>query len=409
MGFNTDALHKGLVKDKSFGATITPIYQVSAFSYDSMESLEKVFNGRAAGFAYTRIGNPTVASFEQRINALEHGSGAVATSSGMSAISQGLLNFLSAGDEVIASSGLYGGTIQLFSVVKNLGIKVHYAKDFSAETLDKIYTPKVKAIFAETISNPSLEIIDIKEAAAYAHSKKIPLVVDNSTATPYLVNPIELGADIVIHSSSKYINGSADSISGVIIDSGKFSWDFEKYPALASYKGFGNLAYLVRLRKDSWASFGGCLAPLNAYLNIIGIETLGLRMEKICSNARQLAQALSIIDGIKVNYPLLSESRKALAEKQLKGYGGGILTLRAGSKERAFKIINSLKTALVASNIGDVRTLVIYPATTLYLHNTKEEMNGAGVFDDTIRVSVGIEDIEDLIADFTNAIKNMEE
>lgn len=191
MGFNTDALHKGLVKDKSFGATITPIYQVSAFSYDSMESLEKVFNGRAAGFAYTRIGNPTVASFEQRINALEHGSGAVATSSGMAAISQGLLNFLSAGDEVIASSGLYGGTIQLFSVLKNLGIKVHYAKDFSAETLDKIYTPKVKAIFAETISNPSLEIIDIKEAAAYAHSKKIPLVVDNSTATPYLVNPIE--------------------------------------------------------------------------------------------------------------------------------------------------------------------------------------------------------------------------
>ena len=407
MGFNTEALHKGVVKDQSFGATITPIYQVSAFSYENMEALEKVFNGRAGGFAYTRIGNPTVASFEQRISALEHGNGAVATASGMAAISQGLLNFLSAGDEIIASAGIYGGTIQLFTVLKQLGIKVHYAADLSPSALDKIYTDNIKAIFAETISNPSLEIIKIKELADYAHSKKIPLLIDNTTATPFLVNPIDLGADIVIHSSSKYINGSADAISGVIIDSGKFKWDFEKYPALAGYKAFANFAYLVRLRKDSWASLGGCLAPLNAYLNIVGLETLGLRMERICQNARGLAEALSELDGIEVNYPLLEGNKNAeLAVSQLKGFGGGILTLRAGSKEKAFKIINSLKTATVASNIGDVRTLVIYPATTLYLHNTKEEMYAAGVYEDTIRVSVGIEDVEDLIADFTNAIEN---
>lgn len=406
MGFNTDALHKGLVKDSAFGATITPIYQVSAFSYENMETLEKVFNGRSAGFAYTRIGNPTVASFEQRINALEHGNGAVATSSGMAAITQGLLNFLSAGDEIIASTGLYGGTIQLFSVLSKFDIKVHYARDLSPASLEEIYTPKVKAIFGETISNPSLEILDIRELADYAHSKNIPLIIDNTSATPFLVNPIDFGCDIVIHSSSKYINGSADGISGVIIDSGKFKWDYEKYPSLAGYKKFGNFSYLVRLRKDSWASLGGCLAPMNAYLNIIGLETLGLRMERICNNAKILAQALSALEGVTVNYPLLNGNRnKALAEKQLKGLGGGILTLRAGSKEKAFKIINSLKTADIASNIGDVRTLVIYPATTLYLHNTKEEMNAAGVFDDTIRISVGIEDVEDLTADFTNAIK----
>ncbi|MCQ2248785.1 MAG: aminotransferase class V-fold PLP-dependent enzyme [Treponema sp.] len=407
MGFNTEALHKGVVKDQSFGATITPIYQVSAFSYENMEALEKVFNGRAGGFAYTRIGNPTVASFEQRINALEHGNGAVATASGMAAISQGLLNFLSAGDEIIASSGLYGGTIQLFTVLKQLGIKVHYASDLTPSSLDKIFTDKIKAIFAETISNPSLEIIKVKELAEYAHSKKIPLLIDNTTATPFLINPIDSGADIVIHSSSKYINGSADAISGVIIDAGKFKWDFEKYPALAGYKMFGSLAYIVRLRKDSWASIGGCLAPLNAYLNIIGLETLGLRMEKICHNAHKLAEALSNLDGIEVNYPLLDGNKYAqIAKEELKGFGGGILTLRAGTKEKAFRIINSLKTATIASNIGDVRTLVIYPATTLYIHNTREEMNAAGVFDDTIRVSVGIEDVEDLIEDFRNAILN---
>ncbi len=405
MGFNTDGLHKGVTREKGFGATITPIYQVSAFSYEDMESLEKVFGGKASGFAYTRIGNPTVSAFEQRINALEHGIGAVATSSGMAAITQALLNCLSSGDEIIASTGLYGGTIQLFSVLKQLNIKVNYAKDFSVQELDSLYNENTRLIFAEIISNPSLEIIDVKSVAEYAHSKGLPLFVDATTATPFLCNPIDLGADIVIHSSSKYINGSSDSISGVIVDGGKFKWDAEKYPALKEYKQFGNFCYLARLRKDSWASIGGCLSPFNAYMNIIGLETLGLRMERICSNARKLADGLNKLEGISVNYPLLEENRNLLlAEKQLKGYGGGILTLRTGSREKAFKLINSLKIATVASNIGDVRTLVIYPATTLYIHNTKEEMNAAGVFDDTVRVSVGIEDIEDLLEDFKTAI-----
>lgn len=407
MGFNTDGLHKGVTREKSFGATITPIYQVSAFSYEDMESLEKVFGGKSAGFAYTRIGNPTVAAFEQRINALEHGNGAVATSSGMAAITQALLNCLSAGDEIIASAGLYGGTIQLFTVLKQFGITVKYVSDFSKEGLDAAWNENIKLIFAEIISNPSLEIIDVKAAADYAHSKGVPLFVDATTSTPFLCNPIDFGADVVIHSSSKYINGSSDSISGVIIDAGKFKWDIEKYPALKDWAKFGNFSYLVRLRKDSWASIGGCLSPFNAYMNIIGLETLGLRMERICNNARRLAEELNKLDGISVNYPLLEGNKNAeLAERQLKGFGGGILTLRTGSKEKAFKIINSLKTATIASNIGDVRTLVIYPATTLYVHNTKEEMYAAGVYEDTIRVSVGIEDVEDLIADFKTAIED---
>lgn len=407
MGFNTDGLHKGITRENNFGSTITPIYQVSAFSYENMESLEKVFGGKSAGFAYTRIGNPTVAAFEQRINALEHGNGAVATSSGMAAITQALLNCLSSGDEIIASSGLYGGTIQLFSVLRQFGIKINYARDFSASGLDEVFTEKTKLIFAEIISNPSLEIIDVKAAADYAHSREIPLFVDATTATPFLCNPIDLGADVVIHSSSKYINGSSDSISGVIVDAGKFKWTAEKYPALKEWIKFGKFAYLVRLRKDSWASIGGCLSPFNAYMNIIGLETLGLRMERICNNAKHLAEELNSLDGISVNYPLLDGNKNApVAEKQLKGFGGGILTLRAGTKEKAFRIINSLKTATIASNIGDVRTLVIYPATTLYIHNTRKEMNAAGVFDDTIRVSVGIEDVEDLIEDFRNAILN---
>ena len=404
MGFITDSLHKGL-QEEAFGATLPPIYQVSAFKSPDMETLEKIFGGKAAGFAYTRIGNPTVAAFEQRICALEHGFGAVATSSGMAAISQALLNFLSAGDEVIASGGLYGGTIQLFTLFKQLGITVRYAHDLAPGALEELCSPATKALFVETIANPGLSVADIPALADFAHSRGIPLLVDNTTATPFLCNPLTLGADIVIHSSSKYINGSSDSISGVIIDSGKFKWDFDRYPALAAWKQFRNAAYLMRLKKDSRASLGGCLSPFNAYMNIIGLETLGLRMERICSNAHALARSLVALPGVSVNYPLLEGNPAAsLAQRQLKGCGGGILTLRVGSKERALDVLKKLRLAAVASNIGDVRTLVIYPASTLYLHNTPEEREAAGVFDDTIRVSVGIEDAQDLIADFTQAL-----
>ena len=212
----------------------------------------------------------------------------------------------------------------------------------------------------------------------------------------------------MIHSSSKYINGSGNSISGIIVDSGKFKWDLQKYPVFEGYKKFGSLAFTAQLKNDTWRNIGGCLSPMNAYLNLIGIETLALRMERICENALALAKALEKLDGVKVKYPgLESDPGYPLVQKQFGGRGGGIVTLRAGSKEKAYALMNSLKYVLNATNIGDTKTLVIHPASTIYLHNTEEQMTNAGVYDDTIRISVGIEDAKDLIEDFTEAIERV--
>ena len=253
-------------------------------------------------------------------------------------------------------------------------------------------------------------VMDVRETADFLHGKGVPLIVDSTTSTPYLLNPIQYGADVVVHSTSKYINGSGDAISGIIIDSGNFSWSPERYPGMKEYKKYGKFAYLVKLRNGIWRNMGGCLAPMNAYLNIIGMETLGLRMERVCNNAFRLAQALEKLEGVSVNYPLLESSPyHELAEKQLSGKGGAILTIRAGSKERAYKLINHLKYVKIATNIGDVRTLVIHPASTIYIHSTPEAMEEAGVYDDTIRISVGIEDIKDLIKDFTEAVESLGE
>lgn len=408
MKFNTKLLHGKAVKRYDFGATLPPISQVSAFSYETAEQLEKVFNNKAMGFAYTRIGNPAVDAFEKRICEMENGASAIACSSGMAAITSALLNILQAGDEIIASSGLFGGTIDLFRDLENLGITTRFASHITPEEIEPLITDKTKVVFAEVISNPGLEIVDIKAVADFVHSKNIPLFLDNTTATPYLVNPLNLGADVVIHSSSKYINGSSNSISGVIIDGGKFNWDVKKYPCLKSYAKFGPFAFTAKLRNDIWRNIGACLSPMNAYLNILGLETLGLRMNKICQNAHELAEALNDIEGIKANYPLLEDNPyNKLAKDELNNHGGAILTIRTGSKAKAYEIMNNLHYASIATNIGDVRTLVIHPASTIYIHNTKEQMNLAGVYDDTIRISVGIEDVADLIEDFSSAIKNM--
>ena len=404
MRFNTSLLHNSTPADK-FGATQTPIYQVSAFSLGSAEQLEKVFANKAAGFAYTRIGNPTVDAFEKRIAALEGGIGAVACSSGMSAMTMGLLNILRAGDEVIAGSGLFGGTIDLFGDLAEFGITTRFVDTVTADSIRPLINEHTRAVFAELIGNPKLDIVDIGSVAQICHGSGIPLIIDSTTATPYLIHPFEFGADIVIHSASKYINGGGNSIAGMIIDSGNFRWDTEKYPGLAEYKKFGKFAYLAKLRGGIWRNVGACLSPFNAYMCSVGLETLGLRMERICENAKKLAEFLRTLDGVTVNYPALDDSPYyPLAQSQFGGKGGAILTIRAGSRERAFALINSLKYALIATNIGDVRTLVIHPASTIYLHATEQQRENAGVYDDTIRVSVGIEDIDDLTEDFGNAV-----
>ena len=408
--FNTRLLHGKAAAGYGNREILPPISQVTAFQYESMEELERVFAHKSMGYAYTRIGNPTLTAFEQKINELEGGSGAVCCSSGMSAISAALLTVCENGDEIIVGCGLYGGTIDLLHDLEKFGIHTIFVDKLEKSAIEGLITDKTRVVFGEMISNPSLTVIDIPELSEFTHSLGIPLFVDATTATPYLANPIALGADVVIHSTSKYINGGGNSIGGIIVDGGKFKWDFEKHKALAEFRKYGRMAFIVRLRTDLWENLGGCMAPINAYLSFIGVDTLGLRMEKICENADALAKALDKEEDITVNYLTLpSHPYHSFVDKELRGYGGGIFNFRVGSKERAFKIINSLKYALIASNIGDLRTLVIHPASTLYIRSGRAEMEAAGVFDDTIRVSVGIENKEDLIEDFLSAVEKSRE
>lgn len=405
MEFNTKLLHGKAVKRYDEGATIPPIAQVTAFAYDSAEEQANVFQHKAAGFAYSRVGNPTVAAFEQRMNELEGGNACIACSSGMSAITLSLLNMLCAGDEIIAGSGLYGGSIDLFEDLTKFNITTRYVRKLTVDEIRPLVNEHTRVIYGELIGNPGLSVMDVKAVSEYAHSIGVPLIVDATTTTPYVANPLKLGADIVVHSTSKYLNGGGNSISGAIIDGAKFKWDFDKFKALEGYRKFGILAYTIRLRTDIWENMGSCLSPMNAFMNIVGLETLGLRMKQITSNAQRLAEALDELPEIDVNYPGLEKHPDhELVESQLKGNGGGIFTFRAGSQKRAWKILDSLRYVTRASNIGDIRTLALHPASTLYIRSTPEMREAAGVYDDTIRVSVGIEDVDDLIEDFTQAI-----
>lgn len=406
-GFNTGLLH-GTNEKYPQGATQVPIYQSSAFRHDSAEDLEKIFDNKKMGFSYTRINNPTVESFEKRVTMLEDGIGSVACASGMAALTNAFLNILQAGDEIVAACGLYGGTVELFDDLKPFGISVKYVKENKPEAFEAEITEKTRLVFAETIGNPKLDVTDIQTVAEVAHKHNVPLIVDNTVATPYLIQPLKLGADIVVHSSSKYINGSSDAISGILVCGKGLKWDPDRYPGLAPYRKFGSFAYIAKLRNGLFRNTGACLAPQNAFLNNLGLETLGLRMQRQCDNALELARFLQGLGGdIEVNYPGLEESPyHEIAEKQFRNGYGAIVTVRTGSKEKAFSIINSLKIPLIISNIGDTKTLVIHPESTIAAHISDEEKLQSGVFEDLIRISVGIEDIEDLKEDFKQAIEN---
>ncbi|MBO5292863.1 MAG: PLP-dependent transferase [Lachnospiraceae bacterium] len=409
-GFNTMLLHG--VKERKVsdphGSILPPIYQTSAYAHESAESIADVFAKKKTGFNYTRISNPTIAAFEERMTELERGIGSIACASGMAAITYALLNVLKAGDEFIASAGLYGGTINLFHGFAQFGIRVRYVEPNHWRELENAVNERTRLIFTETIGNPGLIVTDIRKTAEIAHAHRLPLVVDNTMASAYLVRPLELGADVVINSTSKYINGTGNSISGVVTDGGTFDWDAERFPQLEPFLAQGRNCYLAKLRGDMLCNHGGCLSPQNAFQNIVGMETMGLRMERECSNALALAEHLSKVPGIIVNYPGLeiNESYET-ARKQLRNGYGTILTLRVGSRERAFALMDALKLPFVVSNIGDIRTLVVHPASTMALHSTEKEKEDAGVFEDLIRVSVGIEDIGDIIADFDRALHSM--
>ena len=404
-GFNTTLLH-GTEGNNPHGATQVPIYQSSAFRHDTAEELEKIFSNKMAGYSYTRINNPTIESFEKRMAKLEGGIGSVACSSGMAALSMALMNVLQRGDHVVAAAGLYGGTVELLDELKVYGVTTTYVKVNTPQAFEAEITPETRAVFAETIGNPKLDVVDIRELAEMAHENGLPLVMDNTVATAYLVRPLELGADIVVNSTSKYVNGNSDAISGVITDSGNFKWDKEKYPGMKEYAKFGKFAFTAKLRNGLFRNTGACMAPQTAFYNMLGLETLGLRMERACFNAEKLAEFLTQYPDIKVNYPALPDSPwHETAEKTLEHGYGAILTIRVGSKERAFQIMNDLKLPKIVSNIGDTKSLIIHPESTLNAHSTEKEKEDAGVFDDLIRISVGIEDIQDIIEDFKYAIE----
>lgn len=319
------------------------------------------------------------------------------------------LNILSSGDELISSASLYGGTIDLFHDLEAFGITTRYVENNNWQQIEDSINEHTRLIFAETIGNPCLDVTDIEKLAEIAHAHDIPLVVDNTTSTAYLIQVLKHGADIVVNSSSKYINGSSNAISGILTDSGKFKWDKNRYPGFADYVKYGPMAFVAKLRNSLFRNMGACLAPVNAYLNIIGLETLGLRMERECSNALELASWIeNNYPDIRVNYPGLCSSKwHEIAKKQLTNGYGAILTIRVGSKEKAFKFIDSLMIPYTLSNIGDTKTLVIHPGSTISLHSTDKQKEDAGVFEDLIRVSVGIEDIDDLKEDFAQAFANI--
>lgn len=405
MNFATELLHGGLLPDKVTGATTLPIYQTAAYNQNSAEDLEKIFSLRKLGFIYSRIGNPTTATFERRISDLERGAGAVAFSSGMAAIAAAIMNIVEVGDEIISSAGLFGGTSALFGELKSFGVNARYVTDNRVENFAELMTNKTKLVYVETIGNPKLDVADISSLAALAHENNLPLLVDSTVTTPYLVRPLELGADVVIHSTSKMINGGGNSIGGIVVVGKKFRWDVDKFPKLAEFKSFGAMRYLARLRAKVLSNFGGCPSPFNIFLTNVGLDTLALRMERSCQNALTLASFCAENKNVEVNYPgLKSNFYHELAKSQFGERFGTILTLKFGTKEKAFGFLNSLQFAFKASNIGDARTLVIHPASTIYLHSSETEKFNAGVTDDLVRVSVGIEYIVDLLDDFGLAL-----
>jgi len=410
MKFATLLVHGGLESGPS-GATSVPIVQSSAFAYDSAEDLEDVFRGRAVGQVYTRIGNPTTEALERRLALLEGGGAAIATASGMAAITTAVMTIVRAGDEILSSSSLFGGTFSLFrDTLSNFGITTYFVDPLDLNAVRARLNERTRLLFVETIGNPKLDVPDIPALAAIAHEAGIPLIVDATISTPYLSNGAALGADIVVHSTSKYINGSGTTIGGVIIDRGVFNW---KSPLFPHFEPFHNkyraFAFSARARKLLHKDLGACAAPFNSFLLSEGVQTLALRMERHCSNALTLARFLDNHEKVAwVKYPGLDDSpQHDVATRLYGGRYGGLLTFGTGDRQSAYRLINALKLARNLANIGDAKTLVIHPASTICCDYSLDERTLMGVTEDLIRVSVGIEDSEDIVTDFKQSLDSI--
>ncbi|MBP1930493.1 homocysteine synthase [Ammoniphilus resinae] len=419
LGFDTLAVHAGQKPDSETNSRAVPIYQTSSFTFNDTDHAANLFSLAESGNIYTRIMNPTQDVFEQRIAQLEGGVGALATASGQSAITYALLNIAGAGDEIIASSSLYGGSYALFAhTLPKLGLKIHFVDvDDPQQFRDKV-NDKTKAFYIETIGNPQINVADIETIAGIAHENGVPLIVDNTFATPYLCRPIEHGADIVVHSATKFINGHGTAIGGVIVDSGKFDWNNGKFPGLSepdpSYHGIvytqavGPLAYIIKARVTLLRDIGAAVAPFNSFLFIQGLETLPLRMQRHVENTQKVAEFLQNHELVSwVNYPGLEENRyHPLAKKYLPLGAGAIFTFGIkGGVEEGKKFINSLELFSHVANVGDAKSLVIHPASTTHQQLDEEAQKKAGVTPDLIRLSIGLETIDDILYDLDQALR----
>lgn len=415
----TIAVHGGQEVDPATRARAVPIYQTTSYGFKDTEHAANLFALKEPGNIYTRIMNPTQDVFEKRMADLEGGVGALATASGSAAIHLAILNICESGEEIVSAGALYGGTYNLFvHTMKKIGIKVHLVDGTKPEEFEKAITPKTKAIFAEMISNPQGDVLDIEAVAEIAHRHGLPLIVDATLTTPYLCRPLDYGADIVVHSATKFIGGHGTTIGGVIVDGGKFDWNNGKFPGLSepdpSYHGLvyteavGNAAYITKARTQLMRDLGPAISPFNAFLLLQGLETLHLRMERHSQNALKVAEYLQNHDLVEwVSYAGLPNHRShQLAKKYLPKGAGAILTFGIkGGMEAGKKFINALEMFSHVANVGDAKSLVIHPASTTHSQLTEEELVQAGVSPELIRLSVGIENVDDIIADLEQALQ----
>ncbi|MGO1299016.1 MAG: homocysteine synthase [Staphylococcus equorum] len=415
---DTLSIHGGQQVDDSKSRAV-PIHQTTSYVFDSTDHAQKLFSLQEDGNIYTRIMNPTQNVFEERITALEGGVGALATASGQAAIHLALLNIVETGDEIVASSNLYGGTYNLLKVTfKKLGIKVHFVDPSNPENFKNAITDKTKVVYAETIGNPRIDVLDIEAVADIAHDNGVPLIVDNTFPTPYLLRPFDHGADIIVHSATKFIGGHGTSIGGVIVDSGKFNWDNGKFPGLVepdpSYHGVsyakdvGEAAFITKARVQLLRDLGASVSPFNVHEFLIGLETLHLRMERHSENALRIAQYLEKHPNVTwVNYPgLENNAYNELAQKYLPDGQGAILTFGVdGSVDDIANFVEGLNLFSHVANVGDSKSLIIHPASTTHLQLSPEEQKASGVLPELVRLSVGTEKVEDIISDLDNSFK----
>jgi O-acetylhomoserine (thiol)-lyase len=419
--FSTNALHAGHNVSENGSARAIPIYQTTSYVFNDADHAANLFSLKELGFIYTRLNNPTNQILQERLAALEGGIGAVVFASGTSAISTGLLTLLRAGDHIVASSSLYGGTYNLLSVtLPRLGITTTFVDASDPESFGDAVQENTRAFFIESLGNPKLDVLDLEAISSQAKKAKVPFIVDNTVATPALLNPIKHGANIVIHSLTKYIGGQGNSLGGAIIDAGTFDWSNGKFPeftepspgyhGLQYWDALGAASYTFKLILEGLRDFGGALSPTNAFNILQGLETLPVRIQKHSENALALAQWLEQQDEVAwVNYPgLESSAYKALSDKYLPKGQSGIVTFGVkGGYDAAKTVANETKLFSLLANIGDTKSLIIHPSSTTHQQLSREAQESAGVSEDLIRLSVGIEDIDDLKADLTSAFEKV--